>query len=184
MVRWNPVTARMKISMASDPRPTNRFARFLIDDGDIHPRVIDLDIPKGRVARYSPAVALVAAILSLSSRRRACFRKSNSASLARTARQLGEARPAVRRPSFPSRSAQLIERGRRGLRRAQNTLPAPRFREIGLDGAASNREAPLRAGKLPPTNRRGFLKLWRLERRFARSMAWGRPRGSSKQLSR
>ena len=76
----DPVTARMKISMASDPRPTNRFARFLIDDGDIHPRVIDLDILKGRVARYSPAVALVTAILSLSSRRRACFRKSNSAS--------------------------------------------------------------------------------------------------------
>jgi hypothetical protein len=86
-------SAHENIHGQGDPRPTNRFARFLIDDGDIHPRVIDLDILKGRVARYSPAVALVTAILSLSSRRRACFRKSNSASLARTARQLGEARP-------------------------------------------------------------------------------------------
>jgi hypothetical protein len=131
-------SAHENIHGQGDPRPTNRFARFLIDDGDIHPRVIDLDILKGRVARYSPAVALVAAILSLSSRRRACFRKSNSASLARTARQLGEARPSwtQRRRISSTRRANDARSGVKYSRSIVRRINRSRFGSSFLEPAA------------------------------------------------
>jgi hypothetical protein len=40
-------SARENIHGQGDPRPTNGLARFLIDDDDIHPRVINLDDTQG-----------------------------------------------------------------------------------------------------------------------------------------